>query len=89
MKMDEPTKNLDRLEKVLSRKVGAEWVLRHPSYLSVRPGTSEEVSDILKIANRTSTPVFPRGGGTGWWSLRQEKMEEVHKLTSRRVGVCS
>jgi len=29
----------------------------------VRPGTAEEVSDIVKLGNRTSTPVIPRGGG--------------------------
>ena len=72
--MDERTKNLDRLERVLSRKVGTEWVLRHASYLSVRPGTSEEVSDIMKIANRTRTPVFPKG---------RDRMVESHTAEAR------
>ncbi len=33
--------------------------------LVVRPGTYEEVSNILKWANETKTPIIPRGGGTG------------------------
>ena len=31
----------------------------------VKPGSAEEVSKILKIANKYKVPVFPRGGGTG------------------------
>lgn len=31
----------------------------------VRPGSSEEVSKILKYANKNKIPVVPRGGGTG------------------------
>ncbi|HDI02468.1 MAG TPA: FAD-binding oxidoreductase, partial [Ignisphaera sp.] len=31
----------------------------------VKPRTSEEVSEILKLANEEKIPVFPRGGGTG------------------------
>ena len=31
----------------------------------VKPANSEEISKILKLANREKTPVFPRGGGTG------------------------
>ena len=31
----------------------------------VRPGTYEEVSDILKAANEMMFPVIPRGGATG------------------------
>ena len=31
----------------------------------VRPGTYEEVSEILKWANKELVPVIPRGGGTG------------------------
>lgn len=31
----------------------------------VKPGTTRQVSDILKIANDSGIPVFPRGGGTG------------------------
>ena len=31
----------------------------------VKPGTTEEISSILKFANEWRVPVFPRGGGTG------------------------
>src|SRR3990172_8290740 len=31
----------------------------------VKPGNSQEISDILKLANQDKTPVFIRGGGTG------------------------
>ncbi|MCK4222321.1 MAG: FAD-binding oxidoreductase, partial [Dehalococcoidia bacterium] len=31
----------------------------------VKPANSEEISQILKLANREKTPVYPRGGGTG------------------------
>ncbi len=31
----------------------------------VKPASSEEISKILKLANREMTPIFPRGGGTG------------------------
>ncbi len=31
----------------------------------VRPGTSKEISQILKMANKFKIPVFVRGGGTG------------------------
>ncbi|MEM3816134.1 MAG: FAD-binding oxidoreductase, partial [Candidatus Bathyarchaeia archaeon] len=31
----------------------------------VKPGSAEEVSRILVLANKHGVPVFPRGGGTG------------------------
>jgi len=31
----------------------------------IKPGSSKEVSEILKLANKDKTPVYPRGGGTG------------------------
>ncbi len=31
----------------------------------VKPANSQEVSNILKLANHEKIPVFPRGGGTG------------------------
>jgi glycolate oxidase len=31
----------------------------------VKPGTSEEVSEIVKLANEHRIPIVPRGGGTG------------------------
>jgi len=33
--------------------------------LVLRPGTSEEVSKILALANETGTPIVPQGGNTG------------------------
>lgn len=35
-----------------------------PDYV-IRPGTPEEVSEILQLADRNSIPVYPRGGGAG------------------------
>jgi glycolate oxidase len=31
----------------------------------VRPADAQQISDLLRIANRQSIPVYPRGGGTG------------------------
>ncbi len=31
----------------------------------VKPANPQEISAILKLANETKTPVYPRGGGTG------------------------
>lgn len=31
----------------------------------VKPGSAEEISEILKYSNKTLTPVVARGGGTG------------------------
>lgn len=31
----------------------------------IKPGSSQEISDIIKLANQDKTPVFIRGGGTG------------------------
>ena len=31
----------------------------------IKPGTTQEISSILKLANEWKAPVFPRGGGTG------------------------
>ena len=31
----------------------------------VKPGSTEEVSKVLRLANELKVPVFPRGGGTG------------------------
>ena len=66
--MGDTMKGLDELQEFLSGIVGAEWVSRHKSYITVKPGTSGEISEILKLANKMKTPVTPRGGATGWWS---------------------
>ena len=39
------------------------WTGRSP--LVLRPGSTEEVSQILRIANETRTPIVPQGGNTG------------------------
>ena len=39
------------------------WTGHTPVVL--RPGSTREVSEILKIANETSTPIVPQGGNTG------------------------
>jgi len=36
--------------------------------LIVQPKSAEEISKVLQVANRTKTPVRPRGGGSNWWS---------------------
>ena len=59
---------IDRLQEELSERIGPEWVTRKGASLILKPRTAEEVAAILKAANRTETPVRPRGGGTGWWS---------------------
>ncbi len=39
--------------------------IRKSPRVAVRPRTAEQVSQILKLANREKIPVTPRGGGTG------------------------
>jgi glycolate oxidase len=36
-----------------------------PPEVVVKPGTAEEISKLLKLANKYLIPVYPRGGGTG------------------------
>ncbi len=64
-------KEIDKLSKVLTGIVGEGAVAKEKSYLRVSPRTSEEVSQILRAANKTRCPVTPRGAGTGWWSKSQ------------------
>ena len=59
---------IDRLQEELSGRIGPEWVARKGTSLILKPRTAEEIAAILQAANRTGTPVRPRGGGTGWWS---------------------
>jgi len=58
---------LHDLERSLSDIVGGQWVSKGKSYITVRPRTSDEISQVLKVANIMGTPVTTRGGGTGWW----------------------
>ena len=49
-----------RDETVLAERPGAA-----DNVVVVKPASTEEISSILKLANRERTPVYPRGGGTG------------------------
>ncbi len=69
--MGSSTKMIDRLHEEFSEQIGHKWVSRQDTSLILKPRTAEEVSAILKTANRTATPVRPKGGGTGWWSSTQ------------------
>ncbi len=81
------TEKIDRLQDEFSECIGPEWVARKGASLILEPRTGEEIAAILRAANRTETPVRPRGGGTGWWSstlpptggilLRMTRMNEV------------
>ena len=33
----------------------------------IQPETTEQISEVVKLANRHKVPVVPRGGGTGMW----------------------
>lgn len=55
----------------------------------VMPKTVEEVQAIMKLANDTKTPVFPRGSGTSLWGavpvegaivIDMAKINEVKKV---------
>lgn len=57
-------------ERSLERYLRDETVSRvHPQpsreVLVVKPGSTAEVAEILKVANKYRVPVYPRGGGTG------------------------
>jgi len=46
---------------------GADALKRgHPADAVVTPGTTEDVAAVMRICSDTSTPVVPRGGGTGY-----------------------
>ena len=64
-------RDLQTLQKQLSKIVDSEWVNKEGTYVVVRPGTNDEVAQILKLANRTKRPVVPLGGSTGWWSVKK------------------
>jgi glycolate oxidase len=54
----------ERLIDMVSYSYDASEHSHRPS-CGVWPGTAEQVSEILKLANRTRIPVIPRGAGTG------------------------
>jgi len=59
---------MDQLQAELISCIGPDWVVQQGSSLIVKPRTAEEIAAVLNVANRTGTPVRPKGGGTGWWS---------------------
>ena len=84
-----PIKNLRSTQEALAKIIGAEWVSLRNSYLTVSPKTSEEISQILKLANKLRIPVSPRGGGTAWWSNTRPKaggiMIRMNRMNQVRV----
>ncbi|MEC8911266.1 MAG: FAD-binding oxidoreductase, partial [Chloroflexota bacterium] len=48
-----------------SRAFGAEVAFERLADVVARPATTAEVSAVLKLANKSQTPVIPYGGGTG------------------------
>jgi glycolate oxidase len=67
----------DRLQEEFSKCIGPEWVSRQDDSLILKPRTAEEIAAILRTANRTATPVRPKGGGTGWWSSTRPPADGV------------
>jgi len=63
----------------------------------VKPANSEEISKIMKLANRERTPVFPRGGGTGLAGgaiptqdgivLSLERLNEIEEIDKENLMV--
>ena len=75
--MGNSAEKIDRLQEEISKKIGPKWVSRQDASLILKPRTTEEVAAILKTANRTATPVRPKGGGTGWWSSTQPPADGI------------
>ena len=48
----------------------------------VRPGSTEEVSQIVRLANREKVPVIPRGGGCQYGGGRPGSPERASAWTS-------
>ncbi|MDH5267508.1 MAG: FAD-binding oxidoreductase [Candidatus Bathyarchaeota archaeon] len=57
-----------------------------PPLIVVRPGTSEEISRILRLANETRTPVYARGGGTDGGGSRGEKISSSILIDVTRMN---
>ncbi|WP_196807614.1 FAD-binding oxidoreductase [Candidatus Solirubrobacter pratensis] len=56
--LDDPALR-DRFERDITGRYGA------PATLVVRPGSTGEVADVLRVCDETRTPVVPQGGNTG------------------------
>lgn len=63
----------------------------------VKPANSEEISKVLRLANREKIPVFPRGGGTGLVAgaiptedgivLSLERLDKIEEIDKRNLMV--
>ena len=51
----------------LAGGVTSDYMRGNPQVV-VLPQNTEQVVEIVKLANETRTPVVPRGGGTGTWA---------------------
>ena len=60
------------------------WTGHTPVVL--RPGSTREVSELLKIANETSTAIVPQGGNTGLVGGQIPHNGEVGTLSLNRAG---
>jgi glycolate oxidase len=85
--MGKSEEKIDRLYDEFSNCIGAKWVSRRGPSLILKPRTAEEISTILKAANRTATPVRPKGGGTGWWSSTRPPADGILLQLTRMNGV--
>lgn len=52
----------------------------------LRPDSTEQVSEIIKIANKYKTPIIPRGGGCGLMGGTKPQQEEVIMLDLKRMN---
>ena len=67
------------------------------SVVVVKPANSEEISQVLRLANRDKTPVFPRGGGTGLVAgaiptqdgivLSLERLDKIEEIDKKNMMV--
>jgi glycolate oxidase len=90
-------KHQNTLHNSLKNIMGAEWIKSHQTYITVKPKTSEEISQVMKLANEIKIPVVPRGGATGWWSstrpgdggitIDMNRMEEVIEIDEDAMTV--
>jgi FAD/FMN-containing dehydrogenase len=57
-----------------------------PPLVVVRPGTVDEISEILKLANKSKVPVYTRGGGTDGGGSRGTKVRESILIDITRLN---
>lgn len=57
-----------------------------PPAIVVRPASIEEIQKILRLANKTNTPVYVRGGGTDAGGSRGEKIQDSILIDITRLN---